>query len=430
MLTSETTGPDPAAAKPSGHAKEGGQEYDPYRDGDGPQDRDEDRDEDREALRPPRSRRPAVVAGLLAAALAAGGTWAITSGSAGEDTPVTADKSLASTPVKRTDLVQTGSFDGTLSYANSRTINASGQGVVTALPAAGRTIKQGQALYHVDAAGTYLMYGVTPMYRALSDGAADGADIKQLERALKTLGHDPDGMSVDGAWTDATTDAVNDWKDSLGWEEDGRVTPQQVQFAPGPLRVQSVTASVGQAVSPNSSLYTVSDTGRTVTVPLSTADAAIARVGDTVTIQLPTGSSVGGKVTAIGTAATAPASEGSGNGASANGGATNAGGASAGTTDATVDVTITVNDPAKAGTLATAPVTVVFTQDRAQDVLAVPVTALLALQGGGFAVEVDDGAGRTHLVPVTPGLYAASGLVEVSGAGITAGTRVLVPSGS
>ena len=58
--------------------------------------------------------------------------------------------------------------------------------------------------------------------------------------------------------------------------------------------------------------------------------------------------------------------------------------------------------------------------------LAVPVNALLALQGGGFGVEVVTG-GTSHLVGVTTGLYSNT-LVQISGSGITAGMRVEVPS--
>ena len=61
----------------------------------------------------------------------------------------------------------------------------------------------------------------------------------------------------------------------------------------------------------------------------------------------------------------------------------------------------------------------------ARDVLAVPVSALLALAGGGYGLEVVGPSGAHRLVGVTAGLFA-SGQVQVSGPGITAGTRVVV----
>ena len=58
-------------------------------------------------------------------------------------------------------------------------------------------------------------------------------------------------------------------------------------------------------------------------------------------------------------------------------------------------------------------------------VLAVPVTALLAAPGGGYAVELDTGAPHP-LVPVTLGLFDdLSGLVQVTGA-LHAGQTVVV----
>jgi len=69
---------------------------------------------------------------------------------------------------------------------------------------------------------------------------------------------------------------------------------------------------------------------------------------------------------------------------------------------------------------------VAFAQQRATNVLAVPTTALLTLADGTFAVEVADAGGRTHLVRVTPGLFAAGGYVGIQGA-VNAGDRVVVP---
>jgi multidrug efflux pump subunit AcrA (membrane-fusion protein) len=76
-----------------------------------------------------------------------------------------------------------------------------------------------------------------------------------------------------------------------------------------------------------------------------------------------------------------------------------------------------------------APVQVAITTDRVPDALVVPVAALLAETGGGYAVEVVGQGGRDHLVPVSLGLFDdADGLVQVSGSGLAAGQRVVVAS--
>ena len=57
--------------------------------------------------------------------------------------------------------------------------------------------------------------------------------------------------------------------------------------------------------------------------------------------------------------------------------------------------TVTLTDPGAAGTLDQAPVTVNITTGTVPNVLAVPVTALLARSPGGYVVEVI-GAGNTR----------------------------------
>ena len=57
------------------------------------------------------------------------------------------------------------------------------------------------------------------------------------------------------------------------------------------------------------------------------------------------------------------------------------------------------------------------------------MTALLALAGGGYAVEVVEPDGTHELIGVTTGIFdGESGLVEVSGSGLAAGQRVVVAS--
>ena len=86
--------------------------------------------------------------------------------------------------------------------------------------------------------------------------------------------------------------------------------------------------------------------------------------------------------------------------------------------------------PRTTGNFDQAPVNVNIVSAQAHDVLAVPISALVALAGGGYAVEVVHGSGASatrQLVPVQTGLYSDT-LVQVSGAGLTAGEEVEVPS--
>jgi multidrug efflux pump subunit AcrA (membrane-fusion protein) len=74
-------------------------------------------------------------------------------------------------------------------------------------------------------------------------------------------------------------------------------------------------------------------------------------------------------------------------------------------------------------------VTVYITTAAARDVLAVPVTALLARSPGGYVVEVAGPGSTRRYVPVTVGpvFDDNSGLVQVTGA-LTPGQRVVVAS--
>jgi hypothetical protein len=61
-------------------------------------------------------------------------------------------------------------------------------------------------------------------------------------------------------------------------------------------------------------------------------------------------------------------------------------------------------------------------------VLAVPISALLAKPGGGYAIQIVSGR-NTRLLPVTTGLFDdVAGRVQVAGARLTAGMRVQVPT--
>jgi hypothetical protein len=90
---------------------------------------------------------------------------------------------------------------------------------------------------------------------------------------------------------------------------------------------------------------------------------------------------------------------------------------------ATIPVTISLRHAGKLGSLDHAPVTAAFALTTTRNALAVPVSALLATAGGGYAVDVVQSGGIVARTPVTPGSFAG-GYVQISGPGIAAGMQV------
>jgi len=88
-------------------------------------------------------------------------------------------------------------------------------------------------------------------------------------------------------------------------------------------------------------------------------------------------------------------------------------------------LTVTPGDPAATGTADGVAVQVSLAVQSVHHVLAVPVAALLALAGGGYGLEIVDPSGAHHLVGVHTGVFAG-GDVQVRGAGLRAGTKVVV----
>jgi peptidoglycan hydrolase-like protein with peptidoglycan-binding domain len=312
----------------------------------------------------------------------------------------------ATATVERRDLVDRETLDGTLGYADAAPLRAGASGTLTGIREPGSVVRSGHALYDVDnAPAAWLLYGSLPAWRDFTPYMSDGEDVRQLERNLRALGYDPYGdMTVDDDWTWATTAAVRRFQDARGLTEDGALAQGEVVFRPGPSRVGELKATVGAEIAPGAELAELSTTRREVSVDLDADRQELVRTGDTATVELPNDDTARGHITEVGKVATTPASEDA---------------------EPTIEVTIALRGRAARGSgLDQAPVDVGFAVERRKDVLAVPVTALLARSGGGFAVEAVGGDGRRRLVPVDPGLYAED-YVEVSGSGLREGMRVV-----
>ncbi len=362
-------------------------------------------------------RRWAILAALLVL-ITAGVTVALAwplhhgRGSSGSITDNRAATSLAT--VQRRTLGTQTQFNGTLGYADSYQILGRRAGTVTWLPEPGQVIGNGQVLYRVDGAPIVLLCGSTPAYRALAAGATatdvTGSDVAELNHDLVRLGY-MRKADVDAAWAQfgwATSRGVERLQNRLGIEPTGRLDLGTAVFLPSAARVTTLTATLGGPAS--GAVLTATSPNRTVSVALAADRQSAVKAGDHVMIALPDNSSTPGRVTSVGTVATVPPNGGSGS------------------SGPVVPVTITPTDGSATAGLDQAPVLVSITDRTVSNVLAAPVTALLALAGGGYAVEVVASDGTHHLQPVTPGLFDdAAGLVQVSGSGLTGGQRVVVP---
>ncbi|MCX4664568.1 peptidoglycan-binding domain-containing protein [Streptomyces uncialis] len=362
----------------------------------------------RGAKRARRSRRGRLALALVV--LIAGGAAAAAAlglGRAQDDTAGAPALPPKTAEVDRRDLKDSKSTDGSLGFGTSRTAISRIGGTLTGVAEAGDTVGRGKALYEVDDVPVTLMYGPTPAYRALKSGL-EGDDVRQLERNLAALGYS--GFTVDEEFTDLTADAVKEWQEDLGVKETGTVDLGRVVFVPGEVRVDSVEAEQGAALAPGGKVLAYTGTGKAVTVELEPADQDMAKEGTKVEVVLPDDTVAKGVVEDVTTVIT-PGGNGEDDEA-----------------ETTVEVVIGLTDAKgrkAADSYALAAVDVEFTAGTREDVLTVPVSALLALSEGGFGVEVVEGT-ATRYAPVEPGLFA-DGRVEITGDGITEGTKVGVP---
>ncbi|MFF8948178.1 peptidoglycan-binding protein [Streptomyces sp. NPDC014940] len=292
--------------------------------------------------------------------------------------------------VTRATLTDQTEVDGQLGHGPQVPFPVRAKGTVTWLPAAGTTLRRGQAVMRADDRPVVLLYGSLPMYRDLGvveperssatdtgagagaatdagaatgtgtgDGTGDsgsaggkspagtapsapaasvtrpaadaaaplhGMDVKQFESNLSALGYS--GFTVDESYTELTANAVKRWQKDLGLPQTGRVGAGDVVYAPGPVRIAGIGARVGDEAAVGQVSYT--STARMVTVAAPAADTDWARRGSGVTVDLPDGRSVRGTVASLGSDASS-ASGGGGDGAGAgDGGAGDGGGTDGG----------------------------------------------------------------------------------------------------
>ncbi|NEB04275.1 hypothetical protein G3I78_35275 [Streptomyces sp. SID13726] len=404
-----------------------------------------------------------MVIGAVAAAVVVASALTVTAWQDDDGRPDTAGGAAVRTAtavVTRGDLSNAQTLEGTLGYGRATTVKGGGAGLITWLPATGATIRRGEPLYRVDDVPVPLFYGGTPLFRPLETRGTTGPDVRTVADNLRKLGYDIGAQPAVGTWVtprpstaagsstvstattappgpdtanpspDATRTpppaptptpvqvkrgdavltadliaAVRRWQTATGIPSTGVLGVGDIAVLSGAVRVEGVAAQLADPA--DGPLMTVTSTTKSVTVPVDPSGAGSMRRGDTVTVSLPDDSTAPGTIASIG--ATVRSTDAS------------SGDDSSGQPRLTVGIAL--RDTAAVRGLNSAPVQVQFTSETRENVLTVPIGALTALREGGYAVQLPDG----RLVAVRTGMFS-KGVVEVSGAGISAGTRVVTTS--
>jgi len=293
-------------------------------------------------------------------------------------------------------------------------------GTVDRFAAANSAVTTGSVLFWDDNVPVVAIEGdanATPaLQRDLKSGSV-GADVKLLELMLHAGGFDTaNPMTLDDHFDNATADAVTAWWQSLGVSVDATATvvvpAGSYAVVPAGLFVGSTIATSGAVLPGDAPALTLSTAAREVTTTAPIGDATFA-VGATIDVEFPDATVQPGTVVAVGNVATNTSNN----------------------PGATPSVTITIhvdNIPDAVSSFVQIPVTLRVVAESSPKAFVVPVSALVALAEGGYAIEVvsgiaADGTQTTNLIAVTPGLYA-DGFVAIVGDQVQVDQTVVVPS--
>jgi hypothetical protein len=322
----------------------------------------------------------------------------------GSAAPAADDPAPATVTVTRGDVQATIGLTGVLTYRARPdgspyvAINHA-PGTYTGLPAEGAEVGCGDVLYRVDDEPVLLLCGPVPLYRDLAPGD-EGRDVRQLNRALGVPGD---------AFTARTARALARLQARQGAQVTGELRRRDAVVLPRAVRIATVTARLGAPARPGAEVVRATSRRLEVRVDLDAGRRREVRPGDRALVTLPGNRAAAGRVARIGRVARTAGEDDE-------------------VAHATVPAFIRLGRPRRAGGLDRAPVRVEITTAGAEDVLSVPVVALVGRAGGGLAVEVVRPGGRRELVAVRTGLFdARGGRVAVEGE-LREGDRVVVPS--
>ncbi|MBT8240385.1 MAG: hypothetical protein HKN94_03905 [Acidimicrobiales bacterium] len=274
----------------------------------------------------------------------------------------------------------------------STVVQEPGSRAVTALPTPGQVIAPGDVLYESDSTSVYTALGNVAAWRTMGDDMS-GDDIAQLQRHLLDGGWGDEELIDDGAWSSATTVAVEQWQDATEQEVTGEVELGDIWFIAGPIRITEIHATEGLVVSDGDELFAYTADERSIEANVIEVPEGLLTADD-LTARLPDGSLVAANLQSVR-------------------------GATSG-----FDIVLDVDLPPGAVPVVDGiEITTEWTVNELVDSLTVPPEAIRRLDDGSYVVDVLDGdVIRTTTVEV---LGSAGRVVAIDG--VPELTRVLVP---
>lgn len=370
--------------------------------------------------KPARKRRKVVIGATVVLALALVGVG--TAAALGTFSAAEKNESEGNVFTGSTDVVTRGTLEGettavgTLHYADRYKFRGAFEGVVTKLPTPGTTLTQGDMIHQIGDEPSYLMHGNTPAWRTFEPDMSNGEDVTQLETALQQLGYFTGEPNSHYDWL--TRSAIQKWQKDNDLVQNGILPLGRVVFAPEDLRVGTMIARVGDRANAETDLFNVSSTRQIVSANLKLSDQKLGVVGNSVKLRLPGGETTTGTISAV-----EPPTDKSAAGDQKNSDSSQDSGSEK---ERIIPITVTPDDPEATKNLQEASVTLGLISDKRENVLSVPLSALIALTPDQFGVEVVNDDNTTRKVPVTTGLFAGD-RVEVTSDELSENQRVVVP---
>ena len=299
--------------------------------------------------------------------------------------------------VRRGDLSETKESTASIAYGDGWDAPFDAQGTVTRRHEVNRVVSSGEPLIWLNTNPVILARGDLPMYRTLSlagtkvEHHLKGDDIQQLQNFLLEQGHPDKGrLTEDGIFGASTKRAVVEWQKANGLKGSGSVDRSQIMFHPEPVRI----ASSPQLGSGFTSLR-ISEAKQKITASFDRKSQQFLPVGGKVQLDV-AGQAVDATIEKVESVVNDQG-------------------------ESSLSASLSVGNPVPEGMTR---VKASVSRKTATDALLIPVRAIVALAGGGYAVEVDTASGA-ELRRVELGAIADD-LVEIAG-DIVEGESVVVP---